>query len=450
LHPCIRIAKNGGEKEKILVQIIDIAHGSIADELGWAKGDQLVEINGRPVNDMLDYRFYSSEEYLEILVRRADEDVIYEVEKDYHEDLGVEVEQMKMMACGNNCVFCFVYQNPKGMRKPLYFKDEDYRFSFLYGHYVTLTTVTQDELERIVEQNLSPLFISVHATEENVRKLLLGIKREDHLMEKIRFLVEGGIELHTQIVLCPGINDGKIFDQTVNDLKKYYPGVKSIAVVPLGLTKHRKNLMEMRIHTQEELQDMIAYTNRMRDRLRKELEISYVYLSDEFFIKAGYPLPSIDYYDDFYQIENGVGEFRDMIENFNRAWRGMPKESPQPVRVTWVTGQLAAPSLDKFIVSKLRKIKGITIDLVAVKNEFYGHDITISGLLVGGDIYDQLKDRELGDVILLPPRVLNKDGYLLDDWTVEQLEEKLGRPCHVYTEELDEFVRVVNERKEMQ
>ena len=426
-----------------MIKIIGIEPDSIAEELELQIGDQLESINGQPIKDRLDYRFYSSMEEVELLIHRGNEQIIYEIEKDADDDIGLVLEEMTMMACGNNCVFCFVYQNPKGMRKPLYFKDEDYRFSFMYGHYVTMTTMTREDLDRIVEQRLSPLYISVHSTEEKTRKFLLGIKKDDHLLEKIAYLTSNGIELHTQIVLCPGINDGSIFDRTVNDLKQFYPGIKSIAVVPIGLTQHRKRLTPLRIHTQEELKEMIDFVEERRVKLKTGLGAHFVYLSDEFFIKAKQELPPSEYYDEFYQIENGVGEFRDMIDRFNAEFPASQKSLLKPVKITWVTGTLAYKTLENYIVNPLRKTKNLTIDLVPVINKWYGPSIQVSGLLVAGDIYDQLKDRPLGDIVLLPPRVLNDDGLFLDDWTMDDLSLKLGVPCHVYTGEIADIPKEI-------
>ena len=428
-----------------MLEIVEVYPNGIAHELGLKPGDQIVQINSEKINDQLDYRFYSAEEYIELLIQRGNEQILFEIDKDYQEDIGVDLQEMKMKSCGNNCVFCFVYQNPEGMRKALYFKDEDYRFSFLYGHYVTLTTVNDAELRRIVKQQLSPLYISVHSTEEETRKLLLGIKKDDRLLEKIEFLVNGGIELHTQIVLCPGINDGKVFDKTVEDLKKYYPGVKSIAVVPVGLTKHRQNLFDLRLHKQSELQDMIIYTDQMRVKLRNQLGTSFVYLADEFFIKAGKPFPAAKYYDDFYQIENGVGEFRELLDNFKNFHREIPNNINIPTSITWVTGTLAAPSLKKHIISILNQIKNLKIDIVPIINKFYGESITISGLLTGQDIFEQLQDRKLGDIVFLPPKVLNVEGLFLDNWSVTMLEEKLKTKFYVYKDDITEIVDIINE-----
>lgn len=426
-----------------MLEIITVQPDSIAAELNLKSGDKIISINGNEINDQIDYRFYSAEENLELSVQHESEQVIYEIEKEYSEDLGLELAEMKMRACGNNCVFCFVYQNPRGMRRAMYFKDEDYRFSFLYGHYVTLTTTNQKDLQRIVEQNLSPLYISVHSTEIKTRQFLLGIKRDDQLMEKIKYLVEGGIELHTQIVLCPGVNDGAIFDTTISDLQTFFPGIRSVAVVPLGLTQFRENLPALRIHTTKELQEMIGYVDKMRIQIESSIGDPFVYLADEFFIKAEHPLPGRNYYRDFYQIENGVGEFRDMIDQFNSNWKYINKNLKHPVKITWVTGTLAVKHLKEFIIDKLNSIVNLQIDLVAVKNDFYGHTIEVSGLLVGEDIFRQLKNRELGDVVFLPPRVLNKDDLFLDDLTVQELETKLNTKCYVYTENIHEIEQVL-------
>jgi len=426
-----------------MIKILRIHQESIASEIGLQPGDKVVSVNNNAIHDEIDFRFYTAEEKIDLLIQKDSEKVVFEIEKEHNEDLGIDLADMKMKACGNNCVFCFVYQNPRGMRKALYFKDEDFRFSFLYGHYVTLTTVSQAELERIVNQQLSPLYISVHATEENTRKLLLGIKRDDHLLEKIDFLVKGNIELHAQIVLCPGINDGKIFDKTVNDLKGFFPGVRSIAIVPVGLTRHRERLFNLRLHTATELKEMIDYSDVVRQRLKAEIGSFYIYLSDEFFIKAKTELPGADYYDEFYQIENGVGEFREMIDRFEKDFHLLPAEINQPTKISWVTGTLAAKNLEKHIISKLNKIKYLEIELIPVKNDFYGHAIEVSGLLVGQDIYSQLKNRILGDYIFLPPRVLNHNGLLLDDWSVKQLEDALGVKVYVYKESLVKISDVI-------
>ncbi len=413
-----------------MINIIDIDPGSIAEELGILPGDKLVSINGHDINDELDYRFHNNGEELEALIEHNGEQTIYDIEKEPHDDLGLIVEDMQMRKCGNSCIFCFVHQNPKGLRKPLYFKDEDYRFSFLHGHYVTLTNTTQEDLQRIVEQRLSPLYVSVHVTDTELRKFMLGIKREDLLLEKLEFLTRNGIELHTQIVLCPGINDGTVLDQTLADLKAYFPQIGSVAIVPVGLTQFRTYLPEIPAVTQKYSLQTMDIIDKKRQELRKELGSAFVYLSDEFYITTDTVLPDAEYYEDFYQLENGVGLTRDFINRFHEE---LPQlHIPEPLNLTLVSGVLGATALQKYIVPHLQNLPNLTVDLHKVINQFYGESITVAGLLVGQDIYAALKNQKLGDYVVLPPRVLNHDRLFLDDWSIDDLENELGTQVFIF------------------
>ncbi|MFQ5584564.1 MAG: DUF512 domain-containing protein, partial [Calditrichia bacterium] len=350
-----------------------------------------------------------------------------------------------MRSCGNSCLFYFVYQNPKGLRKSLYFKDEDYRFSFLYGHYTTLTNATREDLQRIVEQHLSPLYISVHVTEPEMRKMLLGIKFDDHLFEKIDFLTANGIELNCQIVLCPGLNDGENLDRTIRDLKAYYPMIRSIAIVPLGLTKHRKNLFEFTPVTNEYSVQTIVEIDEKRKQLKKELGSSFVYLSDEFFIRTNTPIPGSDYYEGFYQLENGVGLTRDFMMRFDREFPMLKDGFDHQLHLTLVTGVLGSQVLNRYFIDKLNQIPGLKFDIQMVLNDFYGHSIVVSGLLVGRDIYHTLKARETGRYIVLPPNCLNDDGVFLDDWTPDDLRKRLDKDIFVFS---GSFVKLLEEIRE--
>lgn len=419
--------------EKRMVEIKEIEPGSIAADLGIRPGAMLISINGEPINDMLDYRFYCSGEDLEVLIEQDGEQVIFEIEKDVQEDLGLVLEALKMRHCGNKCVFCFVHQNPRGLRKSLYFKDEDYRFSFLYGHYVTLTNAGQEDLNRIVEQRLTPLYISVHVTDPEKRKYMLGIKTDDHLLEKIRFLTNHGIELHCQIVLCPGLNDGKYLKQTIADLKTFYPGVRSVAIVPVGLTRHRRGLPPLNPVSEAYSRRFIKEMDEERLRLKQELGSYFVYLSDEFYIRTGTPIPDNDYYEGFYQLENGVGLTRDYLNRFEDE-RPLLKELPRPFHLTLVTGVLGAEVFGRYFLPHLGRVDGLQVSLRRVVNRFFGESVVVAGLLVGQDIYAALEGRELGDYIVLPPRVLNHDGLFLDDWRVDDLEQKLGKPVFIFPE----------------
>ena len=414
-----------------MIKILDIEKNSIAAELKIKPGSNLISINHKPISDALDYRFYNSGEELEVLIEQNGDHIIFEVEKEHQEDLGLILEELKMHKCGNKCIFCFVHQNPKGLRKTLYFKDEDYRFSFLYGHYVTLSNTKQADLDRIVEQRLTPLYISVHATDPDLRKYLLGINYEDHLLEKIEFLTSQGIELNCQIVLCPELNDAEQLDRTIADLKNFYPGVRSVAIVPVGLTRHRRNLPELKPVTQSYSLELIKNIDQMRLDLKEELRSSFVYLSDEFYIRTGVQVPESHYYEGFYQLENGVGLTRDLLHKFQEELPQIIKLDPC-MRLTLVTAKLGALVLRKYFIPGLSQIPGLKVKLYQVANYFYGTSIVVAGLLVGRDIYTHLKNKTLGDFIILPPRVLNHDGIFLDDWTVDDLEEKLQRKIYIF------------------
>ena len=415
-----------------MVEILNIEANSISDELGIRAGDKVLTVNEKEIADALDYRFHITAEQIRLEVLRGSERVIYEIDKEYDDDLGLELEDLEMRSCGNKCIFCFVFQNPKGLRKPLYFKDEDYRFSFLYGHYTTLTNATQADLDRIVEQRLSPLYVSVHVTEPKLRELMLGINFDDHLFKKIDYLTENRIELNCQIVLCPGLNDGAYLKKTISDLKSYYPRIKSIAIVPVGLTKHRKNLYPINPVTKEYGLKTITETDEKRELLKAELGSYFVYLSDEFYIRTNTPLPGNEYYEDFYQLENGVGLTRYFMNIFDEEFPRLRDERDWSGKFSLVTGVLGGEVLQKYFLAKLDQLPGLSFEIHTIVNEFYGSSITVSGLLVGEDIYRQLKNIQLGDYVILPPRCLNEDGVFLDDWTLAQLEEQLGRKLFIF------------------
>lgn len=415
-----------------MIEVVSIETNSISEELGLRVGDKVLTVNDKEITDALDYRFHVTAEQVKLVILRESEEIIFEIEKEYDDDLGLELEDLEMRSCGNKCIFCFVFQNPKGLRKPLYFKDEDYRFSFLYGHYTTLTNATQADLDRIVEQRLSPLYISVHVTDPELRKLMLGINFDDHLFEKIDYLTKNGIELNCQIVLCPELNDREYLRRTISDLKTYYPKIKSIAIVPVGLTKHRRNLYPINPVTEEYGLRTIAQTDEKRKILKAELGSYFVYLSDEFYIRTGTPLPGNEYYEDFYQLENGVGLTRDFMNTFEEEFPELRNKNDCVGRFNLVTGVLGGEVLQKYFLTKLNQLPGLNFEIQTIVNEFYGSSVTVSGLLVGEDIYRQLHRKDLGKYVILPPRCLNEDGVFLDDWTLPKLEEQLGRKLFVF------------------
>jgi len=427
-----------------MLEIISVKKNSIAEQVGIKVNDYLVTMNNQIVNDFIDYRFFQAEENLEIQIKRNGKILSINVEKSYDDDLGIAFQDMKMRSCTNDCIFCFIKQNPPGMRKQIYLYDGDYRYSFLYGNFITLTNVNDNDLNRIVNQRLSPLYISVHATDSVVRKKIFRFNGEDHLIEKLEFLDKGRIELHIQIVLMPGINDGEILEKTIKDLYHFRESIKSVAIVPVGLTKHRKRLPQIRGVDSNYASKLIRHS-RTWNRNYFNIEGDYfVYLADEFYLLADRPLPGRNSYGRFYQIENGVGLVREFIDNFKRQIRKLPGSIPEPKRVLFVTGTLAKPMLETYIISVLNSIQNLKVDVFPVVNKFFGETITIAGLITGRDIVEQLKLHHEYDLIYLPPRCVNDDSLLLDNMTPKDIQREVGIPVKVSNENYVEMLNNVS------
>lgn len=400
---------------------------SAAARAGFRDGDDILEINGFAIRDEIDFYYHAADDDLEYLVQRHDRRFMIPVPLAIHGGFGLEFEGMDYRHCGNNCIFCFVDQNPSGLRQPLYFKDEDYRLSFLYGNYVTLTNVSKNQMQRIVDQRLSPLYISVHAVDPLVRQKMLGLRRDDRLLEKMAFLADHQIQMHTQLVLCPGWNDGAVLEDSLQKLAGLFPAVQSIAVVPLGLTRHRQELPMLQPVTRPHACRIITQVERAAVRFKTKLDSFFVYLADEFYIKAGHEIPASERYDDFPQIENGVGMCRRFLQDLARERRYFPKKSKKTSALI-VTGLSAAPFLRRHLLPALDTVRGFSAEVVPIRNRFLGPRVTVSGLLTGQDIYNQLKARHDSDLVFLPPNCLNEDGLFLDDWTPQQLQDRLGVP----------------------
>lgn len=411
--------------------IVDrVMPGSIAEELEVEPGDRLISVNGQPMRDVIDYNYFSGDEDLVLEVEKADGELWeLEVEREEGEPLGLSFEPPAPARCGNNCVFCFVHQLPKGLRKPLYVKDEDYRLSFLYGNYVTLANIGREELERIKSQRLSPLYISVHATDSALREGMLGKSGILPVLEVMKELAEARITMHTQVVLCPGVNDGEAFARTVQDLAQMHPYVASLAVVPVGLTSHRKKLPTLAAVDQAYAAAFIGEWGEKARLLEQQLREPFMFLADEFYIKGEVPFPPLEEYGDLPQLENGVG----MIPLFLSEAEQVLEEAEQlgPVQVTVVTGESPYQYLAEFL-ERLSKATGASITPVAIPNRLFGPSVTVTGLVCGNDIIAALKGRELGDRVLVPDVMMKEgEGVFLDDTTVEDLERELGTPVVV-------------------
>ncbi|MCK4385004.1 MAG: DUF512 domain-containing protein [candidate division Zixibacteria bacterium] len=441
------------------MKIKSITNRSIASCHTIFPEDELLEINGHPINDIIDYKFYSSEPYLTLKLKDKKEKIRkIKLRKKTDQDLGLKFYEIRYRSCKNNCIFCFVHQLPKGMRKSLYFKDEDCRLSFLHGNFITLTNTSDEDTDRIIQQGLSPLYISVHTTDENLRRRILSNQKIPKVMPIIRKLTEGGIELHTQIVLCPGINDGKYLEKSVTELSAFYPYVKSLALVPVGLTRYRQNLPKIKAVGKKYSLNVIKLVEGWQRVFRKKFENGFVYAADEFFTKgmnrmvhtkAELDIPNKKYYDNFDQIENGVGMMRKFLDQFQTKQKLLPENLKQNLSITLLTGVSAFRLIKKVVEDKLNVIPGLKVNVIAVKNNFFGSTVTVTGLLTGADMINALKrEKKIGDLILLPPNCINQEGLLLDDMTPRGLERELDRKVIIGSYDLVETLsKIFNEKK---
>ncbi len=406
--------------------IKSVKRGSPAKKAGLLPGDRVIGIGAGCARDTIDLMFYAEEEGTELAIQRGSRE--FTVELPGENGFGLEFEPMTPMECGNRCVFCFVDQNPPGLRKSLYLKDEDFRLSFLHGSYVTLANLTMEDLQRIIRQRLSPLYVSVHATDTVVRMKLLGLKRPDRLIEQMKRLLAAGIQMHTQIVVCPGINDGAVLSRTINDLRRLSPNLLSAAVVPVGLTRHREGLTPLTPVDRGHARTTIGLVDSLHDRFRAESGFGFIYCADEWYLRAGLPVPETSYYDDFPQVENGVGMVRQFLSDAADAGKRLKRRHHRTGRFVLVTGVSMAPFIGDF-ARQVSAVPGIRARSVPVANRFYGETVTVSGLLAGCDIRDTLAGRINPDeTVVLPPNCLNTDGVFLDDLTPEDLSRELGVP----------------------
>ena len=430
--------------KKHLHKIASVEPGSIAEELGLEPGDAIEEINGNEIEDIFDYQYYVEEEYLDVLVLTKDgEECMLEIEKDEDEDLGIIFESSLMdeyHSCCNKWMFCFIDQMPPGMRDTLYFKDDDSRLSFLQGNYITLTNMRDKDIERVIKYHLSPINISVHTTNPELRCRMLHNRFAGTLLEKIGRFYEAGIRMNSQVVLCKGLNDGKELDRTISDLGRFLPYMESLSVVPVGLTKYRDGLAPLELFSKEDAEKVLEQIHKWQDYFRKNHGMTFVHASDEWFILAEQEFPDEAYYEGYGQLENGVGMMRLLLEEVKERLEELSGDNRKR-HVAIATAKLAYPTIKKLAADVKKKFPNITIEVYCIINEFFGEHITVSGLLTGQDIIAQLKGKVLGEELLLPCNVLKADeDIFLDDISLKELSDSLQVPVNIIQSEGRDFV----------
>lgn len=428
-------------------RISGVQDDSIAMEMGIEPGDILLEINGNVIEDVFDYHYLTNDEYIELLVQKQDgEQWLLEIEKDLEEELGIVFENSlmdKYRSCSNKCIFCFIDQMPSGMRETLYFKDDDSRLSFLQGNYVTLTNMSDHDIERIIHYHLSPINISVHTTNPELRCEMLHNRFAGKALDKIRKLYDAGIEMNGQIVLCKGVNDGDELERTIADLKQYLPHMKSVSVVPVGLSRFREGLYPLEPFVKEDARKLLDSVHRWQRRLAEEYGTRFIHASDEWYLLAGEAFPEEAAYDGYPQLENGVGMLRllhDEVEACTQKLCGDDRD----ITCTIATGELAAESIADYLKPLKQKYKEIKVQVYPIRNDFFGPSITVAGLVTGSDLLNQLRDKPLGEKLLIPCHMLRSgESVFLDDVTVEELEDKLNVPVVVVDEKGEDLVNCI-------
>lgn len=411
------------KQEKHIIK--EVKKGSIAEEIGLEPGDEIVKINNEEIVDILDYMYFIQDEEIQITVRtKQGEEVTVEIEKDEDEDMGIEFENGFLdsyQSCKNNCIFCFIDQMPKGMRETLYFKDDDDRLSFLQGNYVTLTNLDDDEIERIIRYRLEPINISFQTMNPALRCEMLRNRFAGEALKKVDRLYEAGITMNGQIVLCKGINDGAELEYSLSELYKYLPVLESVSIVPVGLTKFREGLYELLPIEKEDAISVIETVEKWQKKAYEEFGIHFVHASDEFYLLAEKDFPDADTYDGYLQLANGVGMIQSELEDFNFAFDNLKEDdfSDKKTKLTVVTGKLAYPLIKEMSDKMCSFFPNLTIDTVSITNNFFGERITVAGLITATDIVEQLKDKDIGDALLIPECMLRAgEEVFLDDYTV--------------------------------
>lgn len=446
--PPFNVRQNG---VKMAVKIFEVIENSHADKAGIKKGFSLVKINGNEIDDVLDYRFYMTDSKLEIVLINLDGNlVIYHVNKKEYDDLGLEFETYLIDSqrfCKNKCIFCFVDQTPKGMRDTLYFKDDDSRMSFLFGNYITLTNLKDKDLEKIIKMKISPINVSVHTTNPELRVKMMKNPKAGTSLSYIKQLTEQGIKVNTQLVLCPNINDGAELQRTLNDLSQMYPNLQSVACVPVGVTKFREGLAELSPYDKQSAREVIGIIDTFSTQMLEKHGERFAFASDEFYLIAEYPIPPFEYYGEFAQIDNGVGLMAQLDYDFQTALKLCNLSSKHRV-VSIATGTAAYAFILLLAKRAQEKIQDLTIHVYKIQNNFYGHTITVAGLVTATDLISQLRGKELGEQLLLPDVMLRheKDRFL-DNLTHTHVSEALGVPLvFCQNDGFDLLERIINDK----
>lgn len=426
-----------------------VTPGSIAEEMGIEKGDVLLLVNGQSPKDVFDYRYLMNEEEVSVLIRKPDgEEWELEIEKEYEDDLGMEFENGLMddyRSCRNKCIFCFIDQLPKGMRRTLYFKDDDSRLSFLQGNYLTLTNMKEQDLDRIIYYKLSPINISFQTTNPELRCRMLNNRFAGDVLEKARRLKDAGIVMNGQIVLCRGVNDGEELERSIRDLTALLPQLQSVSVVPVGLTRYREGLYPLEPFTGEDARRVLDVIHRWQRQLYQEYGVHFIHAGDEWYLLAGEPLPEEKTYDGYLQLENGVGMIRLLEEEVKEALRSLPGDD-RSRRVTIATGELAAPFLQRHADCVREHYPNVQVRVLPVKNTFFGERITVAGLLTGQDLIEQLGGQDLGERLLLTSHMLKSgEPVFLDDRTVEEVENALQTKIFIVESSGTDLIRGIIE-----
>ena len=432
-----------------MVTIQSVEHGSLSERAGIRAGDILISVNGNNISDVLDYRFYLVDRNLSLLLHRGPDLITIEIHKKEYDDIGLEFETYlmdKKQTCRNKCIFCFIDQLPRGMRDTLYFKDDDSRLSFLMGNYITLTNLTDADIDRIIQMHMSPINISVHTTNPELRCKMLHNRFAGDSLRHLKRLCEAGILVNLQIVLCKGVNDGEELDRTLTDLANLGGSVNSVAIVPAGLTKHRDGLFPLSPFTKEEAAEVIKQIDYHGDLALGNRCERLFFAADEFYLKAELPLPSPDYYEGYPQLDNGVGMITCMGEEFESAMEYLAEDYDTTIQRSFsiATGRAAYGFISEITKSLCAACPGLSGKVYQIENRFFGPEITVAGLICGCDLYEQLKDQSLGERLYISSTMLRDGGDLfLDDWSLEKLSQKLGVPVIPVDSDGDAFIKAL-------